>query len=69
MTSCDKFLIKKFSDGMYVLFLMLFLWFSSAFDILNVSRQMWAIRNGRVAKPIRGRRKMYALIIEEKSVQ
>lgn len=43
--------------------------FSTAFDILNIGRQMWAIRNGRVAKPIRGGRKMYALIIEEKSVQ
>lgn len=42
---------------------------SIAFDILDVGRQMSAIRNGRVAKPIRGSRKMYALIIEEKSVQ
>lgn len=50
-------------------FLCLMVQFSTAFDILNVGRQMWAIRNGRVAKPIRGGRKMYALIIEEKSVQ
>lgn len=52
---------------MYVFFLIV--QFSTAFDILNVGRQMWAIRKGRVAKPIRGGRKMYALIIEEKSVQ
>jgi len=51
----------------YIFFLTL--QFSTAFDILNVGRQMWAIRNGRVAKPIRGGRKMYALIIEEKSIQ
>lgn len=52
---------------MYIFFLTV--QFSSAFDILNVCRQMWAIRNGRVAEPIRGGWKMYALIIEEKSVQ
>lgn len=65
--SCDKFLIKKFNAIIRILSCGTI--FSITFNILNVGRQMWAIHNGRVAKPIRGGRKMYALIIEEKSVQ
>lgn len=53
VTSCDKFLIKK-NVKIYMYLVFLRVQFSTAFDILNVGRQMWAIRNGRVAKPIRG---------------
>lgn len=66
-TSYVEFLIKKKCN--IIIYLYSFSQFSTAFDILSVGRQMWAIHNERVAKPIRGGWKMYALIIEEKSVQ
>lgn len=58
---------KKFNAAIYMY--IFFSYGTALVRFLNVGRQMWAIRNGRVAKPIRGGRKMYALIIEEKSVQ